>query len=173
MAGNDFLMKNVIKVAAQVLTLKEKPLHYLSDLARLCTTNLFVYGLQLLLPSSLQISINRTAHPSWCSLPPLEARVHLRLMCSHTRMMRNLRAFVLCGTRPRGERQSHHHFRGGPGSARGCDAEDSLGRWAWGASRSRDKYNKVLLYKLRPRKNAACLGQTTHLPALFAYCDFW
>lgn len=64
MAGNDFLMKNVIKVAAQVLTLKEKPLHYLSDLARLCTTNLFVYDLQLPLPSSLQIGINQTSHPS-------------------------------------------------------------------------------------------------------------
>lgn len=171
MAGN-FLMKRVIKVAAQVLTLKEKPLHHLSDLAY-GTTNCFVYDLLLPLPYSLKISINKITHPSWCCLPPPEVRVHLRLMCSHTRMMRNLRVFVLCGTYPQGERQSHRHFWGGPGSARGCDAEDRLGRWSWGASRSRVQCNKVVSCKLRPRKSAAWLGQTTDLPALFAYCDFW
>lgn len=49
MSGNYSLMKWVIKVAAQALTLKQKPLDYLSDLA--CgTKNCFVYDLLLPLP---------------------------------------------------------------------------------------------------------------------------
>lgn len=49
MAGNDFLMKRVIKVAAQARTLKEKSVCYFSDLAY-GTTNPFVSDLLLPLP---------------------------------------------------------------------------------------------------------------------------
>ena len=49
MANNYFLMKRVIKVAAQALTLKEKSLHYLSD-STCGTTDPFAYDLLFPLP---------------------------------------------------------------------------------------------------------------------------
>lgn len=52
--------------------------------------------------------------------------------------------------------QSHCHFWGGPGSARGCDAEEG---WAAepGEERSGIQCNKVVSCMMRPRKNCKML----------------
>lgn len=62
--------------------------------------------------------------------------------------------------------QSHCHFWGGPGSARGCDAEEG---WAAkpGEERSGIQCNKVLSCKMRPRKNCKMQGCLASLFALF------
>lgn len=64
--------------------------------------------------------------------------------------------------------QSHRHFLGGPGTARGCDAE---GGWAaeTGEERSWIQCNKMVSHKMRPRKSAKFLGCLARLVCLV----FW
>lgn len=123
MPSNYFLVKSVIKVSAQELTLKEKSLHYLSNLACGATDPLHMTCCSLCLRVSREINnILQLMLPDSSAshgLPEADVQPH-----KHDEKPCNLDSLWCMSLGEYvADLQSHCHFWGGPGSARGCAEE--------------------------------------------------